>query len=476
MEAVPSELIQLSSLELLLLSTGQSTLFFGFITLVLLLLCSALVSGSEIAYFSLTTNEINDIENEAEGGGSRVINLLEKPRFLLATILIANNFVNIAIVIISEIVLSAIFPESTFTEWGRQIINLLGISSSPEGVGQVINFLILTIGVTFLLVLFGEVVPKVYARMNNVSLARFMALPLQVMRRAFYPFSTLLVRTTGVVENRLSKRKAGSTTTREDIDEAIDLTVSSEENAQQEVDLLKSVVNFGDVSVKQVMKSRVDVVALDRETSYSELLNTVRDSGYSRIPVYENDFDKVVGILYVKDLISYLKEGDDFEWQKLIRNNLRFVPEAKKIDDLLREFQQTRMHMAIVVDEYGGSAGIITLEDILEEIIGDIKDEFDDEPEIVYQQIDERNFLFEGKSLLNDFSRIIGLDTRYFDKVRGESDSLAGLLLELRGTLPKKDATIEYNGFKFKIVSVNSRRIEKVLVTVPQRLSKPVDG
>jgi len=296
-----------------------------------------------------------------------------------------------------------------------------------------------------------------------------MAMPLNILMRVFHPINYLLVKMTSIVEHNLSKSNpSNNQPSREDIDEAIELTVSKENESEQEVDILKSIVKFGDVSVTQIMRSRVDVVAMDFRIDFHELLSIVRSSGYSRIPVYNEEFDNVTGILYAKDLLGHLHEGKTFEWQHLIRTNMLYVPEAKKIDDLLKDFQRQRLHMAIVVDEYGGSSGIVTLEDIMEEIIGDIKDEFEYEEEVEYQKIDDYQYIFEGKTLLNDVCRVIGVDTSTFDPVKGESDSLAGLVLELYGGFIPKDAEVIYEDFHFKAVSISKRRIQKILLTLSQ--------
>lgn len=442
------------------------------VSILILLCCSGLISGSEVAFFSLTHNDFEKLEQESSNNSRRILQLKEKPRTLLATILISNNFINIAIVIISEFVIMNLLPPETFEAWSAGVIRYFTLEGavSTDYLGRIIGFLITVVGVTFLLVLFGEVAPKVYANLNNIKLAKFMSAPLLLLMRLFSPMSRVLVAWTGIIENRLAQRTlGGSPASKEDIDEAIELTVSSESNTKKEIDILKSIVKFGDVSVKQIMRSRVDVVAVDFRIGFPELLEVVRNSGYSRIPVYDTDFDNVTGILYVKDLLGHLHEEPGFEWQQLIRTNVLYVPEAKKINDLLKEFQRERLHLAIVVDEYGGSSGIVTLEDIMEEVIGDIKDEFDDEAEVIYRKIDDYNYLFEGKTLLNDVCRIIGVDTNTFDEVKGDADSLAGLILELYGQIPKKDAELYYNLFRFKIVSVSKRRIEQVLVTLPKQ-------
>lgn len=419
----------------------------------------------------MTPNDFDRLEQENGKNSRRILALKDKPRRLLATILISNNFINIAIVILSEYVLMKAIPPDTFHRWAAFITSLWG-EPSPERLDYwswLIGFLITVVGATFLLVLFGEVAPKVYAKINNLKLARLMAGPITFLLKAMGPLSNALVHTTRIIERKLAHTApGGSPPSREDIDEAIELTVSQEKDAAQDVDILKSIVKFGEVTVKQIMSSRVDVVAVDFRIDYPELLKVVQESGYSRIPVYENDFDHVTGILYVKDLLGHLNEGKDFEWQQLIRTDVYYVPEAKKINDLLKEFQQQHLHLAVVVDEYGGSSGVVTLEDIMEEVIGEIKDEFDDELEVVFKKIDDFNYLFEGKTLLNDVCRIVGIDTNSFDEAKGEADSMAGLILELTGLLPKADAEISYNQFRFKIVSVNKRRIEQILFTLPK--------
>ncbi|NBC10075.1 MAG: gliding motility-associated protein GldE [Bacteroidetes bacterium] len=454
----------------MLLDVSSPELLLGLLAIVLLLGCSALISGSEVAYFSLTYEDFKELKAAESVNGVRILKLTEQPRRLLATILISNNFINIAIVILSDFVLQNLLLPGTFEQWS---LTILGWFTTPNALqvarlGRFISFLITVAGVTFLLVLFGEVAPKIYAKLNNKRLALLMAQPLSVLLAVFRPFSMLLVGSTRLIERRLAHRSPSANTSREEIDEAIELTVRQEQGARRDIDILKSIVKFGDVTVKQIMRSRVDVVAVDFRVGYHELLALVKESGYSRIPVYENDFDNVAGILYVKDLLGHLNEADGFEWQELIRTDVYYVPEAKKIHDLLKEFQQERLHLAIVVDEYGGSSGIVTLEDIMEEVIGEIKDEFDDEVEVVYRKIDDYNYLFEGKTLLNDACRIVGIDTNTFDEVKGEADSLAGLILEIQGLLPKADSTITYESYQFKIVSVNKRRIEQILFTLPK--------
>ena len=447
----------------------------SFIFIILLLMSSALISGSEVAFFSLTHNDFEELEQENSDAGRYILSLKDQPRSLLATILICNNFINVAIVIVSDFLIRRLFHDSVFINIGKTLIAaveridaLNWVTWSENSAATFVEIALTVVAVTFLLVLFGEIAPKVYAKINNVRMAKLMALPLTILMKIFKWPSRILVQWTTIIEKRLERSTKGEIASKEDIDEAIDLTVSTEKDAEREIDILKSILKFGDISVTQVMHSRVDVVAIDFRTSYKEVLEIVKTAGFSRLPIYENDFDNVTGILYVKDLLGHLENDDHFEWQQLIRTNVLFVPESKKIDDLLKEFQSKRLHIAIVVDEYGGSSGIVTLEDVMEEVIGDIKDEFDDTPEVVFQKIDDFNYLFEGKTMLNDVCRVIGIDTSSFDAIKGEADSVAGMILEMIGQIPKKDRIVEYAGFQFKITSVSKRRIEEVLITLPK--------
>lgn len=451
-----------------LLAVAFSPGLFGAVLFILLLLyASAMISGSEVAFFSLTHNDFALLREENTKSAKRILELKEKPRGLLATILISNNFINIAIVVVSAFIINALVPKETFTEWANIFTNKIPYFYGSEYyVARGFEFAITTVTVTFLLVLFGEVAPKIYAKINKIRLAKQMSGVLWFLMRALNPMSRLLVIGTNFIESRLDSH-ASSSTLREDIDEAINLSVGHEDDTEQEIDILKSIVKFGDVAVKQIMRSRVDVIAVDATISYGELLNTARESAFSRIPVYNEDFDHVTGILYVKDLLGHLKEAKDYEWQGLIRTNVLYVPESKKIDALLKEFQLERMHMAVVVDEYGGSSGIVTLEDIMEEVIGEIKDEFDDREEVEYKRIDDFNYQFEGKTLINDACRILGVETAIFDEVRGESDSVAGLILEMSGFIPKNGTEYFHDDFIFKAVKVGKRRIEQVLITLP---------
>ncbi|MEL6924117.1 MAG: hemolysin family protein [Bacteroidota bacterium] len=481
MEPEPDLLIYLfSNLPIYLLSVPSLELGSAFFLVILLLLCSALISSSEVAFFSITHNDLARLEIEQTSASRRIILLKSRPRKLLATILISNNFINIAIVILSDFVIRKALPENTFTNWAEGIINNFGLNrfdgswlgflSSVEGWAKCFSLFITVVAVTFLLVLFGEVAPKIYAKLNNIRLAKMMSAPLNFLGRLFTPFSMLLVNGTNAVERRLASR-ASDIASREEIDEAIELTVSPDIHSKEEIGILKGIVKFGDVIVKQIMRSRVDVIAVDFKTNFTELLQVIRSSGFSRIPVYDDDFDHITGILYIKDLLGHLDKDESFEWQELIRTDVLYVPESKKINDLLKEFQQRRMHIGIVVDEFGGSAGIVTLEDIMEEVIGEIKDESDEGDEVEYTKIDDSNFIFEGKTLLNDVCRIIEVDTGTFDEVKGDADTVAGLMLEILGIIPKPEVELNYEDYKFRIIAVNKRRIERIQITLPKEQS-----
>lgn len=414
-------------------------LYFTFtgIILVVLLFLSAIISGSEVAYFSLSSTDLSTLKENTGASEKRVIQLLEKPRELLATILIMNNLVNVAIVTLS-----------TFLSW-----EIVGSQSSK---GQVV--VVLTFIVTFILVFFGEVVPKVYATQNNFQFAKKMATFLEISRTVVRPLSYLLMSISNIIEKRVSKR--GYDISMDQLNHALQLTTP--DHMDEGNDILKGIVNFSTLSVRQVMKSRLDITAIDIELDYHELMDRINKSGYSRIPVYKETIDKIEGILYIKDLLPYLEKDETFQWQKLLRAGF-FIPESKKIDSLLRDFQDKRVHLAIVVDEYGGTSGLITLEDIIEEIVGEINDEFD-EDDIAYNKLDNNTYIFEGKTSLNDFCKIINVDANIFEEIKGDSESLGGLLLEINSKLPRVGEKIKFDRFVFTIVSVDARRIKRVRV------------
>ncbi len=413
----------------------------GFVLLIFLVL-SGLISGSEVAFFSLSHHQIFKCTTSDDKKERRISRLLSRPKRLLATILIANNLINIFIVTIS-----------TFVAW-----KVLG----SEGRGG-LTIAILTISITTLIIFFGEIIPKVYANHNGLGFAKRTSGLLTIADKAFRPLSWFLMTVTGLIEKRMHRK--GYNLSVEEINQALEISVEKEAVSEEEKGILKGIVNFGTLSVKQVMRSRIDITAIDRETGFHDLVTQVNKARYSRIPVFNETIDKIEGILYIKDLLPCLDKEDVFGWTSLLREAF-FVPESKKIDDLFKDFQEKQVHVAIVVDEYGGTSGLITMEDVIEEIVGEINDEFDDENEIVYQKVDNQTFIFEGKTSLNDFCKIIEVEGSVFDEVKGESESLGGLLLEISSTLLHAGETIKFRNFLFTIVAVDMRRIKRVKVHI----------
>tara|TARA_B100000900_G_scaffold408344_1_gene422452 strand:+ start:1546 stop:2871 length:1326 start_codon:yes stop_codon:yes gene_type:complete len=407
--------------------------------IIILLVFSAFVSGAEISYFCLNMSDLKKLKEKNEKN-KLIYKLIKNPNSLLATILIAKNFIYIAIVIFTTYLTSISFK-------------------FPEG--SIFQFIFQVIIVTSLLILFGEITPKVYANQNAVKFSMWMAKPLIFLRKIFYPFSIVLLYFTTIIEKKLKKKD--SNVNIDEISKALDLTGPDHDGKEEMI--LKSIVEFGNTDVKEIMKSRVDVVAVDKNTNYFDLLKIISSSGYSRIPVYDGQFDNILGILNIKDLIPHLSKNNKFKWIDLCRVPF-FVPENKMINDLLKEFQAKKNHIAIVVDEYGGSSGIVTLEDVLEEIVGEINDEFDDEDNNIYSKLDEHNYIFEGKILLIDFLKITGRDLDTLNDLKGESDSLAGLILEHEGKIPKIGDKINIKNFVFTIESVDLRRIKRIKVTI----------
>ncbi len=406
--------------------------------ILLLLFFSAMVSGSEIAFFSLTHHDIDGFRKQQKNNDRKILSLLERPNRLLATILIANNVINIAIIILSTIVFRAFFEMKLH---------------------PILAFILQVALITFLILLFAEVLPKVYASRHPKRFSAFMAGPLLVLRKLFQPLSSLLVKTTRIIDKRMEKKRPNLSMY--ELSHALEIT-TDESTTEEDKNLLRGIVRFGNTYVREIMKSRVDVVAVEYGTSFDALILTIQEAGYSRIPVYRENFDNVEGILYIKDLLPHLEKGSNYQWQKLLRNAF-FVPESKRINDLLKEFQEKKIHMAIVVDEYGGTSGLVTLEDILEEIVGEINDEFDME-EAIYSKLDENTFVFEGKTLLKDFCKITGTEDGVFNEIKGEADTLAGLILEIKQEIPYKGAKITYKQFVFEIEGVDKRRIKRIKV------------
>ena len=420
----------------------------GGLVLLVLLLLSALISGSEVAFFSIAPAEIINLKASSEPAEKRIVRLLRHPNRLLATILIFNNFVNIAFVTLATSMALAYFSADGTTD---------------AHTATIITYL--TGVVTFLLVFFGEVTPKVYAAQNNLAFARATSGVIRAADVLFYPIALVLMQMGSFLDQRMARK--GYSLSVDELNHALDIT-SNEDTTAEERDILKGIVNFGTISVRQIMRTRMDITALDIEIDFHQLLDKINKSGYSRIPVYKETIDHIVGVLYVKDLLAYIDESEHFAWQKLLRS-CYFVPENKKIDDLMRSFQEMRVHVAVVVDEYGGTSGLVTLEDIIEEIVGDINDEFDDDEDVIYTRIDDRTYVFEGKTSLMDFCKVVNVDPALFEKARGESESLGGLLLELTAKMPRAGEVIRYNDFAFQIVSVNARRIKRVKVQILQQ-------
>lgn len=427
------------ALILQLTELGAPYIFINAIAFLLLVLGSSMVSGSEVAFFSLSNNQIDDLDPQSKVDLA-VIGLLKRKRQLLATILILNNTINIAIVTLS-----------TFFTW-----TLVG-TKTPEGKVVVI----LSAVVTFIILFFGEVVPKNYATQHNIQFARLTARMLFVSEKIFRPLSSILIGLTGIIEKNVEKK--GHDITVDELNQALEIT-TDENTTDEEKGILKGIVNFSTLTVKQVMKSRMDLTAVDIELDFHELMDKINKSGFSRIPIFNETIDKIEGILYIKDLIGHIENDENFKWQELLRPGF-FVPENKKVDSLLKDFQENRVHMAIVVDEYGGTSGLITMEDIIEEIVGEINDEYDDE-EIAFNKLDNSTYIFEGKTSLNDFCKVIEIEPSEFDEVKGESESLGGLLLELSNKLPRAGEKIEFKQFLFTIVAVDLRRIKRVRVLI----------
>ena len=402
-----------------------------------LLFCSAMISGSEVAYFSLDASKWK--EEEDKTSVTQIKKMLVNPNHLLATILISNNFINVAIIILSTYMTN----------------HLLDYSHYP-----IMNFIVQVVVVTFALLLLGEVIPKVYANQNSLTFAKWMSGPLSLLSTIFKPLCKLLVSSTSIIERRFNAK--GYQISVDELSSALDLA-GENDTKEEEKRILRSIVEFGNIQVKEIMKSRVDVSALEQNISFEEVKNLVVSSGYSRIPVYRENFDTVIGILYIKDLLPFLT-NKDFDWINLIRTPF-FVPEAKMIDDLMREFQEKKIHLAIVVDEYGGTSGIVTLEDIIEEIVGDINDEFDDDG-IQFSKLDSSNYIFEGKTSLNDVLKTIDCVIDFFDPIKGESDTLAGLILEMKGNIPENGEILKYEQYSFTVESVDKTRVKRVKVTI----------
>lgn len=405
-----------------------------------LLLMSAFASGSEIAFFSLSPSDVAELEDGKFDADKKIQNLRDDSERTLATILIANNFVNVTIIMLLNYVIAGVIS------FGERALLL--------------QFLFTTVILTFLLLLFGEIMPKVYARQDPLKFCRRCVGGIMFARKLFWPIENILLKSGMMAEKIIQKENHVLSV--DDLEQALELT--DKNDIKDEQNMLKGIIRFGDETAKEVMTSRQNIVDLDIRSNYADVLKCIEDNNYSRIPVYQDNTDNIRGILYIKDLLPHLTKSSNFRWQSLIRPPY-FVPETKKIDDLLREFQENKVHIAIVVDEFGGTSGIVTLEDILEEIVGEINDEYDEE-EKFYSKLNYNTFIFEGKTLLTDLCRILNVDDEEFEEVEGDADTLAGLLLEIKGDFPSIHEKIDYKNYTFEVMNVEERRISKIKVTV----------
>ena len=427
--------------EVQFLEPSSGAIFAAVLAFVLLFF-SGYASGSEIAFFSLSPNDLNELDEEKNESDRQILALREDSERTLATILITNNLVNVTIIMLCNYFFDHVID---------------------FGVAYWLQFVVITILLTFLLLLFGEIMPKVYAGQHALAFCRFSAGGILRLSHIFRPLSSILMRSGMLAEKVVQKENHVLSV--DDLEQALELT--DENELKEEKDMLEGIVRFGDETAKEVMTSRQDVVDLDFRSSFPDVLKCIVENNYSRIPVYQGSIDNIRGILYIKDLLPYLSKPASFRWQSLIRPPY-FVPETKKIDDLLRDFQENKVHIAIVVDEFGGTSGIITLEDILEEIVGEINDEYDDE-EKSYTRINANTYIFEGKTLLSDFYKILDIDDETFEEVEGDADSLAGLLLEIKGDFPELNEKIDYQNFTFAVTELDGHRISKIKVVIHEK-------
>ena len=410
---------------------------FDIFLLVILLIFSGFISGSEVALFSLSKSEI---ESKSDLKSFKIItNLLEKPNKLLATILVANNLINIGIVIL-------------FTKLGEIFFSAI---ESP-----LIKFFIEIVVATFLILLFGEILPKIYASRNNINFSRIIAYPLRILDIIFSPISLPMQKFSNYIKNKLAIQNSNISI--DQISHALDLT-RPEDSTKQEQKILKGIVNFGNIDTKEIMRPRIDIFALDSKLKSEEIIKSITTTNHSRIPVFDENLDKIIGVLHIKDLLPFL-DKKEFQWKELLREPL-FIPENKKLDDLMLEFQEKKVHLAIVVDEYGGTSGLVTLEDVIEEIVGDISDEFDDD-NLLYSRIDDQNYIFDGKTSLHDFCRIIGEDKNIFDQYKGDAETIAGFILEISKSFPRKNSKINFMKFIFTVESIDKKRIKQIKLTI----------
>ncbi|QLG45614.1 gliding motility-associated protein GldE [Costertonia aggregata] len=425
----------------------DSALLAKIFILIILLLCSALISGAEVAFFGLSQTDINEIQEQKTTKGNFIVKLLERPKKLLATILIANNTINIGIVLLFSDIGDTFFANITYV-----LFNIVSV-----------RFLLEVVVATFLILMFGEILPKIYANRNRISFAHIMAFPLKVLDVLFSPLSMPMRATTIFMYKKLGKQKSNLSV--DHLSQALELT-SEGDTTKEEQKILEGIVSFGNTDTKQVMSPRIDIFALSEDMKYPEVIREIKKHGYSRIPVFSENMDNLLGVLYVKDLLPYI-DRKSFNWMALIREPY-FVPENKKLDDLLLEFQDKKNHLAVVVDEYGGTSGIVTLEDIIEEIVGDISDEFDD-VDLVFSKLDDHNYVFDGKTTLKDFYRVVKIDDEEdFELQKGESETIAGFVLEIAGNFPRRGEKVLFKNYQFIVESLDKKRLKQIKITLPR--------
>lgn len=428
---------------LIVIKSFSLSILLAILSILVLLVIIAMVSAAESAFFSLTPTEMEELRTSGSKTDEKILSFISTPKGLLATLLISVNFMSIAIVILNS---TFIFGED----------GLIDFSQSP-----MIGFVIQVVVITFLILLVGEVTPKIYATQNSLKATRSLVYFVKFLQGLFYPISTFLIYSTSLLD-KVIKPKSHNISI-DELSQALDLT-NDADMPEEDHKILQGIVKFGNTDVKQIMKSRMDITAFEYGTGYNELLEDITNYGFSRLPIYKGTLDNITGVLYTKDLLQYLNSPDDFNWQGIIRPPF-YVPENKKIDDLLAEFQHKKIHLAVVVDEYGGTSGIVTLEDVIEEIVGEINDEFDDD-DLTYSKLDENNFVFEGKAHLNDVYRVIEIDGAEFEDVKGEADTLAGLIIEIEGRIPTKNEKINFKNLIFTIESADNRKVKRVKITV----------
>ncbi|MBC7411045.1 MAG: gliding motility-associated protein GldE [Bacteroidia bacterium] len=407
--------------------------------LIVLLILAAFISAAEVAYFSLTPSLLEQLKRGEDATSKLVLNHLQSPKKLIATFLIAINLVNIGVVILSSSLINN--PELIVFE------------------SESVKFIFQVVIVTFLILIIGEVVPKIYASLNALSLVKLMSIPLNVATKVFKPLSSVLVGSTAYIEKRFTNKQ--TTVSVADLSHALELT---HDNSAQEKSLLKGIVKFGSTEARQVMTPRINLIAFDNKLSFEELVKNIEEKGFSRVPIYEDSIENIVGILHIKDLLKHLNNPADLDWNNLLRP-VYFIPENKKIDDLLKEFQTRKIHIALVVDEYGGTSGLITFDDVIEEIVGEINDEFDEE-DIFYSKLDDNNYLFEAKTSINDVCKVLKIDSSQFDRVKADADTLGGFILEMEGRIPLKNEYINFENYTFTIESADRRKIKRVKIEI----------